>query len=78
MNPMDEFFKTDQEGHLTKTDEACKKDDELPRLDDPSTASKFRPMEHIVETLDDDGDVLVDGLNTIIGNQQAEDPKPKA
>jgi hypothetical protein len=34
--PMDDFLNTDQEGHLTKTDEGYKKDDELARRRDPS------------------------------------------
>jgi len=67
-NPIDDFLITDQEGHLSKTDEGYKKDDELTRLPDPSKASRFRPMEHKVEELSDDGDILTDGLNAIVEN----------
>ena len=70
---MDDFLNTDQEGHLSKTDESFKKDDELARLRDPSNASEFRPMDHKVEKLDDGGDILTDGLSSV-----AESLKPKA
>jgi len=63
MGPIDEFLNAQQEGHVTKIEpeperEMQKKDDELPRLGDPSKASAPPPMGHKVEELDDEGDIL--------------------